>query len=307
MVQNVAPLVAELEPEDFYLLSGIEHGMRFGEWVDRGELPSLTDLSPEGVDYRLERALKRKLIEKRTLQYEGYRLTFEGYDAQALWTFASRDTVDGVGAKLGIGKESDVYEVSSFQPMALKFHREGIGNFRKLNRERDYTADREHTSDLYTARLAAEREYEVLEELYPDVTVPRPVDQNRHAIVMEKLDGAQLSRVRLEEDEVLPVLTQLFAETTTAYSHGYVHADLSEYNVFIAPDRVVLFDWPQAVSTDHENATELLRRDVETTLNYFRRKYPGAVPDSLSAATVTQAIEAGSPSATVKTVREGTA
>ncbi len=29
MVRNVAHVMAELEPEDFYLLSGIEQGMRF--------------------------------------------------------------------------------------------------------------------------------------------------------------------------------------------------------------------------------------------------------------------------------------
>ncbi|MFW5948542.1 MAG: serine/threonine protein phosphatase, partial [Halolamina sp.] len=31
MVGNVAPVMAELEPEDFYLLSGLEQGMRFSE------------------------------------------------------------------------------------------------------------------------------------------------------------------------------------------------------------------------------------------------------------------------------------
>lgn len=307
MVKNVAPLVAELEPEDFYLLSGIEHGMRFGEWVDRGELPKLATLSPEEVSYRLERMLKRKLIEKRTLQYEGYRLTFEGYDVLALWTFSKRETVDGVGAKLGIGKESDVYEVSSFQPMALKFHREGIGNFRKLDREREYTADRQHKSDLYTARLAAEKEYELLESLYPDVAVPRPVDYNRHAIVMEKLEGEQLSRVSLNENEVLPVLMKIFSETALAFKEGYVHADLSEYNIFICPDRVVLFDWPQAVNTSHENAETLLRRDVKTTLGYFKRKYPNIVSDDISAASIVEGILDGTPEAAAEAIRHGAA
>jgi RIO kinase 2 len=37
--------------------------------------------------------------------------------------------------------------------------------------------------------------------------------------------------------------------------------------------RVLLIDWPQAVPVDHQNAEELLRRDVENVLNYFERKY----------------------------------
>ena len=92
MVQNVAGLLPELETADFYLLSGVEQGMRFSEWVDRETLPDFADLSPEEVDYRLDRCLDRGLIERKTIQYEGYRLTFEGYDALALHTLSERDT-----------------------------------------------------------------------------------------------------------------------------------------------------------------------------------------------------------------------
>lgn len=306
MVENVAPLVAELEPEDIHLLSGIEHGMRFGKWVDEDRLPEFSNLNKEEVDYRLGRALKRKLIEKRTLQYEGYRLTFAGYDVLALWTFARREAIEGVGAQLGVGKESDVYEVSSYRPMVLKFHREGIGNFRNLDREREYTADRRHKSDLYTARIAAEREFEVLETLYPQVAVPRPVDHNRHAIVMEKIEGVELSRAALEADEILPVFEGLLRETKRAYHEGFVHADLSEYNAFVTSDRVVLFDWPQAVSTDHQNASELLERDLKSCLAYFARKYPGHFADDIEAGEVATAIIEDRIDQTVDAVSAGT-
>ena len=51
--------------------------------------------------------------------------------------------------------------------------------------------------------------------------------------------------------------------------------------------------WPQAVPTEHENARELLDRDVQNIVSYFRRKYPSDVPDpDLDA--VTDAVAAGS-------------
>jgi len=274
MVENVAPLMRELEPEDVYLLSGIEQGMRFSEWVAREKLPEFSRLSPENVDYRLDRCEDRGLIERKTIQYQGFKLTFEGYDALALHTLTERETIEGFGSPLGVGKESDVYEVRSYKPLALKFHREGYTNFREVMKEREYTADREHVSWQYTARKAAEREYEALETLYPDVTVPRPVDQNRHAIVMEKIDGVELSRTKLEDEQVVPILDLTLAELATAYDEGFVHADMSEYNLFVTEAGVTLFDWPQAVPTDHENADELLTRDVENLVGYFQRKYP---------------------------------
>jgi len=292
MVQNVAPLVAELEPEDFHLLSGVEQGMRFSEWVQRSKIPKFSRLTVEEVDYRLDRCLDRGLLKRKTIQYEGYKLQFEGYDALALHTFAERDTVTGFGSSLGVGKESDVYEVQSYRPMALKYHREGFTNFREVMKERDYTSDREHVSWLYTARKAAEREYERLEALYPDVSVPRPIDHNRHAIVMEKMEGVELSRAKLDDAQVVGVLDLVLAEVTEAYRQGFVHADMSEYNVFVDESGVTVFDWPQAVESDHENAAEFLARDVRNIVGYFARKYPSQVPD-LDENEVVESIETG--------------
>jgi RIO kinase 2 len=292
MVENVAPVMAELEPEDVHLLSGIEQGMRFSEWVAREKLPQFSRLTAENVDYRLDRCEKRGLVERKTIQYEGFKLTFEGYDALALHTFAERETIESVGSPLGVGKESDVYEVRSYKPLALKFHREGYTEFRAVDKEREYTADRDHVSWQYTARKAAEREYEALETLYPDVAVPQPVDQNRHAIVMERIDGVELDRAKLESSQVIGVCDLVLSEVASAYDAGFVHADMSEYNVFVDGDGVTIFDWPQAVATDHANADELLARDVENLLGYFERKYPNDVL-AVDAQAVTEAILAG--------------
>ncbi|ELZ91966.1 serine/threonine protein kinase [Haloferax mucosum ATCC BAA-1512] len=290
MVRNVAGVMAELEPEDFYLLSGVEQGMRFSEWVNREKIPKNAGLTAEEVDYRIDRCMTRDLIERKTIQYEGYKLTVEGYDALALRTFAQRDTIQGFGAPLGVGKESDVFEVQSFKPLALKFHREGYTNFREVRRERDYTSDNHHVSWLYTARKAAEREYDALETLFPKVSVPRPVDHNRHAIIMSKLDGVELGKSRLESEQVTGVLGLILDEMASAYDAGFVHADMSEYNVAVGEGGITIFDWPQAVPTDHDNARELLARDVKNIVGYFQRKYPTEMPDDIDLDSLTDEI-----------------
>ena len=194
-------------------------------------------------------------------------------------TFSERETLQGMGSPRGVGKESDVYEAQSYKPLALKFHREGYTNFREVQKERDYTSDKEHISWFYTARKAAEREYETLEALYTKVRVPRPVDQNRHAIVMEKLSGVELSNAKLRPEQAVGVLDLILDEVQAAYYEGYVHADMSEYNVFVDEDGVTVFDWPQAVPVDHENAVEFLERDIRNLIGYFRRKHPSKMPD----------------------------
>jgi RIO kinase 2 len=80
---------------------------------------------------------------------------------------------------------------------------------------------------------------------------------------------------------------------TAAHEAGLVHADLSEHNVAVAASGVTVFDWPQAVPTDHDNAVDLLERDVTNLVGYFRRKYPGAVPE-VDAAALAAAVADGS-------------
>lgn len=293
MVSNIASFFRELQPPDFYLLSGIEHGMRFSEWVKRSRLPDLTNLSAEEIDYRIDRCMDFELIERQTIQYEGYKLRFEGYDALALRTFTERDTIEAFGAPLGVGKESDVFEVQSYKPVALKFHREGYTNFREVMREREYTADREHVSWLYTARKAAEHEYDVLSTLYPAVSVPRPIDHNRHAIVMSKFDGTELSSVEIKPSQAAGLLDLILRELQTAYDNGFVHADMSEYNVAVSTEGITIFDWPQAVPTDHNNALEHLERDITNLTGYLRRKHPDKIPD-LDARAIASEIQSGS-------------
>jgi RIO kinase 2 len=91
------------------------------------------------------------------------------------------------------------------------------------------------------------------------------------------MDGVELSRSRLDPEQVVGVLDLVLAELAAAYTAGWVHADLSEYNVFVGAEGVTVFDWPQAVPTSHENADDLLERDVGNIVSYFQRKYPNQV------------------------------
>ena len=46
-------------------------------------------------------------------KYDGYRLTNMGYDFLALRALMARGSIAAVGSQIGVGKESDVFEVGS--------------------------------------------------------------------------------------------------------------------------------------------------------------------------------------------------
>ncbi len=60
-------------------------------------------------------------------RYDGYRLTYGGLDYLALKKFSKQNppSVTGVGSKIGVGKESDIYLVQDGQgeKRILKLHR----------------------------------------------------------------------------------------------------------------------------------------------------------------------------------------
>lgn len=279
---DVSVVFQELEKNDFRVLNAVERGMKYNEWVPETELPGLARLPREETDYRTRRLNEYELLKRNKKQYVGFQLTAPGYDLLALNAFVNRNSIIAMGSQVDTGKESQIYKCKNNDgEVILKLHREEYTSFRNVDRTRDYTSDKHHTSWMYTARKAAEHEYSALTTLYPQVSVPNPIDQNRHAIVMELFEGVELSRSDVDKPRV--VLDAVIEELKKTWCVGYVHSDLSEYNIMVSEGDLRIIDWPQAVETDHPHAGELLERDINNVLSYFERKYPGVTLPEVNA------------------------
>ncbi len=175
-----------------------------------------------------------------------------------------------------MGKEADVFDALNpkGERIAVKFHRLGRISFRQTLRKRTYTT--EPTARwLYQSRLAAEREFQALTLLFPKkVAVPEPLSQSRHVVAMGMIEGAELANwKRLARPG--RILKEILRNVRKAYlKAGVIHADLSEYNVILKPNkRILIIDWPQYVTKEHPNAEDLLKRDVQNIFQYFKRKH----------------------------------
>ena len=100
-------------------------------------------------------------------KYDGYRLTTLGYDFLAVKALTNRGAISGVGRKIGVGKESDVYEVSTDagEVLCLKLHRLGRTSFRAIKNKRDYLQGRTSYNWLYLSRLSALKEFAFMRAL----------------------------------------------------------------------------------------------------------------------------------------------
>ena len=266
-----------LKSEDYRILNAIERGMAFYEYVPVEAIAKLSGLSVDRIESRIKSIYHLGVVQRRKTPYIGYILTTRGYDCLALNALVKKGVLKSLSTKpVGVGKESDVFEGLTYSDdiVAVKFHRLGRTSFRQTRRYRVYVGDRRHISWLYQARLAAEREYQGLNILYPNgVSVPKPIAWNRHVVVTSFIEGVVLNELPMLSDPD-KVLEEIIANVKKAYDVGIVHGDLSEYNIIVTrEENCYVFDWPQWVDVHHPSALMLLRRDIVNITKFFRRKY----------------------------------
>ena len=274
--EKAAVALTKLESYDLRILQAIELGMIQHEVVPFEEVVRYSGLNESELEYRMKRLDELELLYRQWDPYLGYIMNYNGYDLLALNALVKAESLEALGPPIGIGKESDVFEAVTpgDAKVAVKFHRLGRTSFRDTRRKREYVADRRHISWLYQSRLAAEAEYRALRRMHETgASVPEPMDQNRHVIVMQLISGTQLSDIISLEDPQL-FLDDILENVKLAYRAGVIHTDLSEYNMLVDGEgKIWVIDWPQYTSMDHPNAKELLERDVRNVVYYFQRKH----------------------------------
>jgi RIO kinase 2 len=269
-----------LSKEEFRVLTAVEMGMKNHEVVPTGMIQSIAALknsSNGSIHHHLSVLARNNLIARvKNASYDGYRLTYGGYDYLALKAFANRGSVVAVGQQLGVGKESDIYIIADQHQhqRVLKLQRLGRTSFRTIKQKRDYLQRRTHASWMYMSRLAAMKEYAFMKVLHEHAfPVPEPLDYNRHCVVMSHVEGYVLNQVD-QVDEPGRLYSQLMDLIVRLAQHGLIHGDFNEFNLMLTPDgEPVVIDFPQMVSTSHVNAEFYFNRDVECIRTFFRRRF----------------------------------
>ncbi len=103
--------------------------------------------------------------------------------------------------------------------------------------------------------------------------VPKPIDFNRHLVVMQLVKGYPFCQVHDIEDyqQVFDDIMNLIVQLA---SYGLIHSDFNEFNLMLSDDdKVTLIDFPQMVSISHLNAEFYFDRDVQCIRDFFKRRF----------------------------------
>jgi RIO kinase 1 len=131
--------------------------------------------------------------------------------------------------------------------------------------------DRSTKSLIY---LWGRKEFDNLKDAQESgVNVPKVIVIEKNVLIMEFIgENGQPAPLLREANLKDPARTfdQLIENITKLYRQArLVHGDLSEYNIMVWKNKIVIFDFSQAVRLEHPMAKTFLKRDLSTIIKYF--------------------------------------
>ncbi|MBP1728039.1 MAG: hypothetical protein H6Q56_412 [Deltaproteobacteria bacterium] len=203
--------------------------------------------------------------------------------------------VDEVVCQLMSGKEAEVYVVRSRGELCCAKVYKDADN-RSFSKQAQYQEGRKGKSSRQARAIGKNTKYgrqeqegawqnaevDALRRLAAaGVRVPQVFSCVGGILLMELVVDAngnsapRLNDVKLTGTQAREYHRVLIAQIVLMLCAGLIHGDLSEYNVLIGRDGLVIIDLPQAVdAAGNNNAAAMLERDVANITAYFGRFAP---------------------------------
>jgi RIO kinase 1 len=151
---------------------------------------------------------------------------------------------------------------------------------RKFAKSRDQRAAERMTNygkKLLTGRWTG-HELDMMQQAWKaGVQLPYPIGPRGDGLLMQFLGDAEraaprLAEARLRPAEIRSAATQLVDNLKLLVGAGFVHADLSAFNLLWWEGGLWLIDFPQAVDvTTNPHAFDFLYRDLDNVCGWFAR------------------------------------
>jgi len=226
--------------------------------------------------------LERKKIERLEKDSEIYKIMASVFDSSTLLTIyhlINRGVFDIFYGTVSTGKEANIYCVLDKKGnyLAAKIYRIATSDFKNMHRylvgdSRIRRIPKDRRGIIYTW---ASREFKNLQQAHEaGVPVPKPIDYEKNVLAMEFVgeEGVPYPLMKnVTPSSPKKTFKKLINAVKTLYrGAGLVHSDLSEYNVMLTPDPVII-DLSMATDVRNPSAHDMLMRDLANLVRYFRK------------------------------------
>ena len=227
------------------------------------------------LDRELQTLISREGTDRKTEDE-----VFDKSTLKALEKLISDRVIDMLDFPISTGKEGNVFRgvTPDKKFVAIKIYRISTSTFKHIS---GYIVGDPRFKSMGHSRRDiifawTKKEFKNLERLNRiDVNAPTPIVSIKNVLVMEYIGDSKMS-APLMKDVTLKNPKEVFETLVDFVSKMYkkadlVHGDLSAYNVLIHENQPYLIDLGQGVLTEHPNALEFLKRDINNLVKYFKK------------------------------------
>jgi RIO kinase 1 len=203
----------------------------------------------------------------------------------SLYRLVGKKVISSIGGSISTGKEANVFFAERIDgtgvgiEAAVKLYRLRTGNFTVMSEyilgDPRFSNIRHTHKDIIFAWT--KKEYSnLVRAREADILCPEPFAFERNILIMEFLgkNGVPYPQMRKNAlknpgetyQDVIDLIRNLYQKARL------VHGDLSEYNILVGHDDLILIDMAQAVTLEHPNAHNFLFRDIRNINRFFAQK-----------------------------------
>ena len=227
---------------------------------------------------------REKEKEKKEDLLKTYKNVFDEGTMNSLWYLITHRKIEGLESPIKLGKESNVFSALTKERkrLAVKIYRILSSDFFTMSRYLGMDIRfRKPERKKQVVLTWAKREYSNLLRAYKSsVAVPMPIAIRENIVIMEFLGNQTgipgsfpLMKDAVDDENAGRVYARFIEEVRKLYkSAGLVHGDLSEFNVLMDGEKPILIDLSHGITVLAPAAPELLDRDVDNIVRFFKKK-----------------------------------
>ena len=213
-------------------------------------------------------------------KFKTYKDVFDDKTLQTIFKLESEGYFEELKSPVSIGKEGNVFTAirKDGNYAIIKIYRINTADFKKMYK---YIGPDPRFKGLTNQKRKvifawAQREYRnLLIASQAGASVPTPYAVKNNVLVMELIGNKNKPAPRLKDmspKNLKKFSNELIKNIKIFYKKGFIHGDLSEYNILNYMDKPYIIDLSHGVKINYPNSGELLERDLKNVEKYFSKK-----------------------------------
>lgn len=211
-------------------------------------------------------------------EWKVYKNVFDEFTIRTLVKLISKGFFDGLASPISLGKEANVFTAErGDEVVCVKIYRLESCDFNQMYKyirtdPRFFQLKHQRRQTIFAW---TQREYRnLMKAREVGVSCPKPLAFLNNCLVMDFVGSGIKASPRLKDlspKNPSKFFNLVLQNMKKLHKTGFVHGDLSEYNILNFNERPILIDFSHAVPLTTPNVEELIEKDVKNVIKYFKK------------------------------------